>query len=129
VKIEYASTTLFDQELPAQHQTLRIEAEVASEVLEWFKGGSAVPIPRGGRRRVLPLTIATEYTSQRLAEEAWLDHYDDLPDTGALTFTCGYTGDTSTRTVSAVLERCIPRLVAPRVLEVEYLFTFTAAPA
>ena len=129
MKIVFGSTTLFDQERPGGFDELRIDCAAQTDLDKLFEGASSVPLVRGGRRRVLPLTIVSEFASQRLAEEFWLDHYDDLGDSGTLTFTCGYTGDTSTRTVDAILESCTPRLVAPLIVEVDYRFILASAPA
>lgn len=129
MKIVFAGTTLFDQELPSGASVLRIEGVPQIETDKLFEGGSIVPLARGGRERVLPLTVATEFASQRLAEEYWLEHYDDLADSGTLTFTCGYTGDTSTRTVDAILAYCVARLATPMIVEVDYRFILAGAVA
>jgi hypothetical protein len=129
MKIVFATTTLIDQELPAGSGQLRLECSAAAQIRELFRATNSAADARGNRRRMLPFTVAYVFTSQRLAEEFWLDHYDDLPDSGTLTFTCGYTGDTSTRTVSAILERCVPRPVTPLIVEVDYSFILAAAPA
>lgn len=128
MKIEYGSTVLVDQELPASGQ-LRLDCATAAQVRDLFRASNARVDSRGNRRRVLPLTIAYRFDTQRAAEEFWLDHFDDLPDSGTLTFTCGYSGDTSTRTAPAVLDRCVPRPVTPLIVEVDYMFILTAAPA
>lgn len=129
MKIEYASTTLFDQELPAGQETLVYQVAPKTEIVELWQGAAAVPLARGQRRRTYPLTVAQVFASQRLAEEFFLAHEGTLPAVGTLTFTCGYTGDTSTKTAEAVLESIEARLVAPLVVEVRYLFTLEAGPA
>jgi hypothetical protein len=122
--VTYATITLVDAGRLEGAAPDQVDGrQITDTIAPWLAARSS-PLARGNRTKRFPLTVPRYFDTAELAAIFLLEHYDDLPDTGQLSFTCGAPGDTSTRVADAVLESCVCAFApgSPTTVIVDYMF-------
>lgn len=77
---------------------------------------------RGNRSEGLQFSVVRGFDTARAAQEFFLKHPADLPDTGDLVITCGDTGDTADVTCTDAIFKGVQRRLTGKAVALTYTF-------